>query len=301
MTAAHPALPADAGPLLRADRREAGELPRENRGAALFFTAAAVALAVGAGAWHWWARQQAPAMPPVQAVQPVAPAVVQPVAPAVAPTEEILPPQPATPLASGDVLSALVALLGRPAVGAFLVTEDFPRRVAATVDNLGRAHAPVAAWPLVPTQERFLTEGEPAQATIAAANAARYRPFVALVESVSPAAAADLYRRIYPLLQQAWRELGMGERPFHGRVIAVIDLLLATPEPAGPPAVQLTEVRGPVPSVRPWVRYRFADPALEDRAAGQKMLLRTGPDNARHLKAWLRALRAELVAAVPAR
>ena len=54
---------------------------------------------------------------------------------------------------------------------------------------------------------------------------------------------------------------------------------MTTPVPAQPPTVTLVEVKGDVPSTRPWVRYEFADPALESLSAGQKILLRTGADN----------------------
>ena len=43
------------------------------------------------------------------------------------------------------------------------------------------------------------------------------------------------------------------------------------------------------------VLYEFAAPDLETRSAGQKMLLRMGPDNAARVKAKLREIRAELV------
>jgi hypothetical protein len=66
----------------------------------------------------------------------------------------------------------------------------------------------------------------------------------------------------------------------------VIDSLLATPQPAG--SLQLT---------RPNVMYTFADPTLEARPAGQKLLLRMGPDNAAAIKSKLTELRAIITAA----
>jgi hypothetical protein len=63
-------------------------------------------------------------------------------------------------------------------------------------------------------------------------------------------------------------------------LIAAIDDLLATPEPKE--ALRLVQVK---------VRYQFADPDLERRSAGQKMLLRMGPENARVVKAKLRDFR----------
>jgi hypothetical protein len=55
---------------------------------------------------------------------------------------------------------------------------------------------------------------------------------------------------------------------------------LATPEPTEP--LRLVQVK---------VRYQFADPDMERRSAGQKMLLRIGPENARVVKAKLREFR----------
>ena len=48
---------------------------------------------------------------------------------------------------------------------------------------------------------------------------------------------------------------------------------------------------GPVELKQGRVFYEFADPALESRSAGQKMLLRMGSDNADVLKKKLRELR----------
>ena len=61
------------------------------------------------------------------------------------------------------------------------------------------------------------------------------------------------------------------------------------------------ELDGPVELTRPNVMYTFADPTLEARPAGQKLLLRMGPDNADAIKAKLGELRAIITAAPPAR
>ncbi len=117
-----------------------------------------------------------------------------------------------------------------------------------------------------------------------------------LIETVNIERAVRLYGRMYPLLQQAYADVGFPDRSFHVRLIEVIDLLLATPSVPEPLKVRLTEVKGAIPSTRPWVRYEFDDPALEALSAGQKILLRSGPVNERRLKARLAELRKALVA-----
>jgi hypothetical protein len=76
----------------------------------------------------------------------------------------------------------------------------------------------------------------------------------------------------------------------------VIDLLLATPEPEGPVAVELTEVKGPDAPTRPWLLYEFTDPSLRHLSSGQKILLRVGVAHERRLKAKLVELRGHIAA-----
>ncbi len=84
---------------------------------------------------------------------------------------------------------------------------------------------------------------------------------------------------MYPQLQKTYEELGYPGRYFNDRVVEVIDHLLATPEPpAAGPLMQLTEVKGSVPSTQPWLRYEFADTDLQSLSSGQRILLRVGPD-----------------------
>ena len=206
--------------------------------------------------------------------------------------ESSAPPAPLPALAESDehVSAMLSDLLGRKNVLSFLQLDGFVRRAVATVDNLGRSHAPVLMWPVTPTPGRFASTkaADGASETIAPDNSARYTPFVQFAESVDAGRAVALYRRLYPLFQQAYVEQGFPGRYFNDRLVQVIDHLIDTPVPAQAPAVHLVEVKGSVPSQRPWVRYEFADPALEQLPAAQKQMLRLGPDNQQRVKALLR-------------
>jgi hypothetical protein len=106
---------------------------------------------------------------------------------------------------------------------------------------------------------------------------------VRALEAVDSAKLVALYVRFYPLFQQAYAELGYPSRYFNDRVFEVIDHLLATPD-----------VRGPIALVQPKVLYEYADPALQDLSAGQKMLVRMGPENEAKVKAKLRELKKAL-------
>lgn len=259
-----------------------------------------LAAVLGAAYYGWLHRSATDEAEPV-AVPTVAPAVPAPAPAASEPAikypvpvaEPEAQPKPLPALADSDayVQAALTDLLGKKSVLTFLQLDSFVRRVVATVDNLGREHAPPQVWPVNPTPGRFSTRGQAGTETIHPDNSQRYTPFVLFVESVDAAQAAKLYVSLYPLFQQAYEEVGFPKRYFNDRLVAVLDQLLAVPVQDGPVGVQLVEVKGPVPSERPWVRYEFADPRLEALSAGQKMLIRTGPVNHRRLRAKLLEVR----------
>lgn len=273
---------------------------------AIALAAVLILAALGGGAWYWWQQRHpglpdltpaaAPAPPPVAAAPsaPAEPAIQHPLDVPAEAASAVAPP--ALDRADAAVRQALVGLLGQDAVASMLQTDDFVRRAVATVDNLGRNHAPARMWPVAPARGRFGVQRSAEGELIADTNAARYDTFVALVASVDARRAATTYRGLYPLFQRAYQELGYPRGYFNDRLVQVIDQMLATPEPATPPVVRLVEVKGPAASSadRPWTRYEFADPALEALPAGSKMLLRMGPVHAQRLKAQLRALRAEI-------
>jgi Protein of unknown function (DUF3014) len=166
----------------------------------------------------------------------------------------------------------------------------------ATVDNLGRPAAPARLWPLHPASGKFTVIKQGEVEIIDPDNGLRYTPHVLLLENLDLAQAVALYRRHYPEFQQAYEELGYPRRYFNDRLVDVIDLLLATPEPAGPVKVRLPVINGPVQPPRPWVLYEYEDPALQTLSSGQQILVRMGPVNQRRVKARLAEVRA-LVAA----
>ncbi|MEO8016650.1 MAG: DUF3014 domain-containing protein, partial [Pseudomonadota bacterium] len=117
-----------------------------------------------------------------------------------------------------------------------------------------------------------------------AANYERYKSLVQLVRSTDTQHLVATYTRYYPLFQEAYESLGHPPQYFNDRLIEVIDHLLATPD-----------IKVPIELAQPGVLYEFADPKLETRSAGQKVLIRMGSENATAVKDKLRELRGELV------
>lgn len=253
---------------------------------------AVLAVLVAGAGWYWWqgrtptpvaTRSEAPA-PKVADATPPAPAPAASEPRIRHPIDAAEPEKTPTPL---QPEALLVDLFGRKAVLSMFQLDDFPRRFVATVDNLGTVRAPSRVWPVVPASGRFTVEPSAGGQAIGVDNAQRYASFVGLVDGVDPRRAAQTYRQLYPLFQQAYADLGYPNRYFNDRLVDVIDLLLATPDLDAPPKVHLPPINGPVRPERPWVLYEFDDPALASLTAGQKMMLRLGPTNARRMKAKL--------------
>lgn len=246
-------------------------------------------IAAGLGYYLWQERAAPPAPEPVVAA-PVAPPVAEPPVAAAPPAiqhplEPVEQPLPALDASDAALAGELAELVGLARWQTLFLPERIVRRIVASVDNLPRKDAPVSMWPLKPAKDWLVTTGTGETLAIAPANAARYDAYAALVRHIDVATLAAFYRRYYPLFQQAYEELGFPGAYFNDRLVAALDDLLATPEPAQPPRLEQRKVR-----------YRFADPDLENRSAGQKILLRIGVAHARAAKAKLRALRAAVAA-----
>ena len=262
--------------------------------------------AIGIGAYYWWQQQgaeqptppppvvQAPAAPPAQAE----PQIRHPIEEARPETtgEPAKEAAPLPPLGESDktVLDALAGLVGRKSAGALLEDTGIVRRVVATVDNLPRKKASPRVWPVRPTAGRFTATTRNEGVYLSLENDRRYEPLLQVMASADTGKLVALYVRLYPLFQQAYAELGYPKQYFNDRLIEVIDHLLATPELTGPVKLVAPDVKGPVKLERPWVMYELADPDLEARSAGQKILLRMGAGNAGRVKAKLRDFRRQL-------
>ena len=257
---------------------------------------AAAVVVVAAGVWYYLHSRHA--------LLPPAPATVQQPAPAERPAEsgiqhplpggedESASKIPLPALADSDpaLSDALARVAGADAVKNYLLQEGIVRHLVVTIDNLPRQKVTVAKRPTVPVAGSFIAEGDELHATLNPQNFARYQPMVAVVSKLDMREVAAVYVRFYPLFQSAYQDLGYPNGYFNDRLVQVIDSLLATPQPSGP-----------VELVRPNVMYLFADPVLEARPAGQKLLIRMGPENAAAFKVKLKELRAAITAAPPKR
>jgi hypothetical protein len=259
--------------------------------------AAGVALIAIAGGVFWYKRahQDAPIETAATAGTPITPAAPPPIAhPIATPPADATAPLPGLKESDAPLTTELGTLFGADNVAKYLVPDSVVRRLVASIDNLPRRKIADRLRPVQPLAGSFAVARSVADTeetlVLSPDNYSRYEPLVKLLQGADAQQVATLYRRFYPLFQQQYEELGFPDQYFNDRLVAVIDHLLQAPD-----------VQDPVRLVQPNVFYEYADPGLEARSSGQKLLIRMGPQNAAAVKAKLRELRAAITAGAPAK
>lgn len=227
--------------------------------------------------------------PPQPDLQPEPQAPVTPEAEAI----------PLPVLAESDplALTYLEGMLGEPAVVRYVVSDNVISRVVATIDMLASGQVPGVVQAVDGPGSDFEVIANESPETVIrnevgdpipqflmdSSNFDRYTPYVDTLEATSAARLVEVYGEMYPLFQEAFSQMGYADGDFNARLIEIIDLMLATPE-----------VEEPLELIKPEAVFLFADPDLEALPAGQKVLLRMGPENAARVKAKLAEIRAIL-------
>lgn len=107
----------------------------------------------------------------------------------------------------------------------------------------------------------------------------RYDAAADAIVGMDPSRVARLYATLKPRIEEAYRDLGFGNRSFDRALQTVIVTLVRTPVPDDQPLV-----------VRRGRGYAYVDDTFEHLTAAQKQFLRMGPRNVRRVDAWLRQL-----------
>jgi hypothetical protein len=161
--------------------------------------------------------------------------------------------------------------------------EEFVRRTAVVIDNLGEGVSPRRQLELLAPGKPFTTSKGADGDVIAPASYARYDAFADAVSSVDAAALARAYRALRAPLRAAYQALGHPDVSLDAAVSRALGRIEAAP-------VFDAEVRvadeGGV--------FVLVDPRLESLRAVEKHLLRMGPRNTRLLQRKAAELRAAL-------
>ena len=240
----------------------------------------AAVLLAAVGGYYFWQNHPAPAAPAATATGPH----IENPRPA---SSDV--PLPALADSDGALTSELATLFHTQSLSDLFYPTRLANRFVATVDNLPREQVAATVRLMRPPPGAVAVRGEEPSLSLSPDNSARYAQYLKLLAAADTGQAVGLYRKFYPLLQQAYDELGYPGHYFNDRVVEVIDHLLATPD-----------VADPVPLIHPSVMYKFADPRIEARSAGQKAMIRIGRENAAAIKVKLREIRAQIATRPPA-
>lgn len=219
----------------------------------------------------------APAPPQEEAGQPatdtdVAPAPVDPALPALS--------------ASDQFVRELARLLSsNPAFAEWLATDDLIRRFVVSVENIAEGANPARHVRFLQPDARLATTAAAGGMRIDPASYDRYDTLASVVASLDAAGTAELVRRLMPLMNEAYRELGHPDGGFERTLGRAIDRLLDVSAPAEAPAVFGTAGY-----------YLYENPALEELPPVEKQFLAMGPDNVARVQAKLREIRRALEA-----
>jgi Protein of unknown function (DUF3014) len=253
-----------------------------------------VLMLVAAGAVFFYLWRQNTSQPAVVAAPPLtqapvaadaAPEIRHPIdeAHGAMPPNAETKPLPALMVSDATMQNTLSDLFGGASLGKIFYEDAIIHRFVATIDNLPRKSVPSRNLPVKPVAGAMVTSAKDGSVSIGADNASRYTPYVQLGEAIDAKNLVSTYVHFYPLMQQDYRDLGYPKGYFNDRLIEAIDDLLATPESGDP-----------VRLVQPKVLYQYADPELEARSAGQKIMIRMGSENSAKVRAKLREIRSEL-------
>ncbi len=171
-------------------------------------------------------------------------------------------------------------LSSRPELAEWLATDRLVRRFVGAVVVVAAGRSPREELEFLDPEASFEVRRPDEPTVVDSASYRRYDVVAATVASLDTRGTAELYRRLRPLFQEAYRDLGFQEGSFDGALARAIETLLAVPVPEGP--VEVVPVGGNA--------YEYRDRELEALSPAQKHLLRMGPENIRRIQAKLREL-----------
>jgi hypothetical protein len=261
--------------------RAATAARNSSRAAGLMITLA-IAAALVIGFWVMSRRVEPPAPGTVSNEEPSATA---PDAAGDEPgrTTELEAPLP--PLDESDALvrDLVGALSSNPALTSWLGNPGLIRIFAASVENVSLGQTPAANLPFLrPSGAYRAIERSGVQGNELVPDPATYTRYdlaASVFTSIDPQAAADVYRRLHGLIQEAYADLGYPDQSVDTALAAAFETLLQTPIPATAPAL-----------ARHLNTFHYVDPTLESLAPSQKQLLRMGPENAARVQDQIRRL-----------
>jgi len=185
----------------------------------------------------------------------------------------------------GPVREMTADVSDHPQYALWLKNNHLIRKLTAVVDNIAGGVSPRAHLTFMSPAGKFEAAKKGALLVVDERSFIRYQSVVMVLVSMETEKLTAYYKKLLPLLNEAYSELGYPDKTFSQALAEAFDVILETPLPAGD--LELVEKV---------TTYGFADPMLEGLNDAQKHLLRMGPQNARKIKQMIRDFSAALKA-----
>lgn len=165
----------------------------------------------------------------------------------------------------------------------WIINGDLVRRFVATVDNISRGESPGPHLEFLQPKGKFKTIRRGENIYLDPSGYRRYDKVAEVIASLDGVKLAALYRRMRPLIDEAYKELGYPEKKFGHTLREAVAMIVNTPVPEGD--VLLDEKV---------LTYTYNNTRLEVLNGAQKHLIRMGPENAKKVKDKLKEISAAL-------
>ena len=186
--------------------------------------------------------------------------------------------------ASDEFIRRVVAgLSARPELAAWLTPDELVRRFVRVVVDLAGESNPAANISHMRPDRPFQVRTQGGRTYMSEESFRRYNALAATVASLDTEGTVQLYRQLLPLMEEAYRELGIPGPGFQELVEVSMANVLAL-EPREEP-MELVGEDG---------IYVYADPEMEARRGLEKAFFRMGPDNTRRIQSKVQELQDEL-------
>lgn len=166
----------------------------------------------------------------------------------------------------------------------WLVPEQLIRKFTLLVDNVSRGDLPRKSFSRYAPKKKFQAYRTGLKGYVMAEQSyQRYNLLTTMIDSLDSAAIVAVYKKLQPLFQQAYEELGYPDKDFNQTLLSATDMILMAPV-----------MEGKITLSRPSVMYKFADKKLQRLNQVHKQMIRMGPGNSQKIQAKVREI-AELV------
>lgn len=166
-----------------------------------------------------------------------------------------------------------------------LPARDLIRNAVTAIERISRNQNPNGQLGFLQPDTSFQVTAQDDRFFLTQENYARYDELISSLKAVDFKYAALVYRHIFPVMLEAYNELGNGDQAFPQKLAKVFTNVLNFEYPEGP-----LELAGKDGS------YIFVDESLEAASPLEKALLRMGPEHTKTLQEKIREFKAALEA-----